>query len=51
MIKVATIALLLNDCSAMNQHTAVTQKDLGELDLPTPIDENDVAQDKKLVDQ
>lgn len=44
MIKLITIGLLLNDSSA------VRQKDLGELDLPTLTDENDVAQDKKLVD-
>ena len=51
MIKLATIALLLNECSAVNQNSAVRQKDLGELELPTLTDENDVAQDKKLVDQ
>ena len=43
IIRLMTVALFLNNGAA------IRQKDLGDLDLPTLTDENDIAQDKKLV--
>ena len=43
IISILAVALLLNNSEAMKI------KDLGELDLPTLTDENDVSQDKKII--
>ena len=42
--KLVAVALLLNNS------LAIKQKYLGELELPTLVDENDVAQDKALAE-
>ena len=43
IISVLAVALLVNNSSA------VSIRDLGDLDLPTLVDENDVHQDKLII--
>ena len=43
IISIAVVALLMNNSEAMKL------KDIGELDLPTLTDENDVVEDKKII--
>ena len=44
-LSILAVALLVNNSSA------VSIRDLGDLDLPTLVDENDVHQDKAIIAQ
>ena len=47
-LALAVIALLLTN--SLTEAVSVKSKDLGDLDLPTLVDDNDVILDKKIID-